>query len=163
MDDDIVRSTADVLGLMAHGVAVITLTDDAGTRRGMTVSSLISASAEPPMVLMCIRTRASMWPWFTPGRVLGISLLAPGQAAVSNGFAFGVDDPFAVFPWHEAPGGAAIVDGCAAHMVGVVDRVVDNHDTGVVLARVTAAGRHADRALVHCGRSYYDDLVPAAG
>jgi flavin reductase (DIM6/NTAB) family NADH-FMN oxidoreductase RutF len=160
MNADVVEVAKDVMERVAHGIAVLTLVDDAGVRRGMTVSSLTSASAEPPSVLMCIRTKASMHPFLTGGRRVGISLLAPDQSAVSNGFAFGEADPFAVFAWHDERG-VPIVDGSAAHLVGTVDRVVDNHDTSVVIVAVEAGAVTGDAALVYWRRGYYRDLVPA--
>lgn len=151
---------AEVMERVAHGIAVFTLVDDAGGRRGMTVSSLTSASAEPPSVLMCIRTKASMHPFLTKGRRVGISLLAPDQSAVSNGFAFGEADPFAVFPWHEEQG-VPIVEGSAAHLVGTIDRTIDNHDTSVVIVAIEAGAVTGDATLVYRARGYYRDLVPA--
>lgn len=162
MSVDIAQVCSGVMDRVPHGVAVFTLLDDAGMRRGMTVSSLTSASAEPPSVLVCIRTKASMHPFLTPGRAVGISILAPDQSAVSNGFAWGADDPFDVFAWHEE-GGVPVVDGTIAHLVGTIDRVVSNHDTSVVIVAVRSGAITGDAALVHWNRGYYGGLVPVAG
>lgn len=162
MSDDIAEVSKEVMERVPHGVAVLTLTDDAGVRRGMTVSSLTGASAEPPSVLVCIRNRASMHPFLTPGRPVGLSILGPDQAVVSNGFAYGVEDPFAVFPWH-AEAGVPIVDGCTAYLTGRVDRTVVNHDSTVVIVGVDHGGVLADEALVHWMRNYFGKLVPVGG
>lgn len=160
--NDIAEVSKEVLERVPHGVAVLTLTDDAGVRRGMTVSSLTGASAEPPSVLVCIRNKASMHPFLTPGRPVGLSILGPDQSVVSNGFAYGVEDPFAVFPCH-SEAGVPIVDGCTAYLTGRVDRVLVNHDTTVVIVGVDHGAVLADGALVHWMRNYYGGLAPVGG
>jgi flavin reductase (DIM6/NTAB) family NADH-FMN oxidoreductase RutF len=162
MSVELTQVCSSVMERVPHGVAVLTLVDDAGVHRGMTVSSLTSASAEPPSVLVCIRTKASMHPFLKPGRRVGISVLGPDQSKVSNGFAYGADDPFAVFGWHH-DGGVPVVDGTMGHLVGTIDRVVDNHDTSVVIVAVSDGAITGDAALVHWNRGYYSGLVPAAG
>jgi flavin reductase (DIM6/NTAB) family NADH-FMN oxidoreductase RutF len=111
---------------------------------------------------MCIRNKASMYPWLTTGRRVGISVLAPDQSAVSNGFAYGVDDPFAVFAWTEQ-GGVPVVTGCVAYLVGAVERVVVNHDTTVVIVAVGEGAVLGEGALVYWMRGYYGSLVPVGG
>ncbi|HAX82624.1 MAG TPA: hypothetical protein DCY40_08670 [Actinobacteria bacterium] len=162
MSVEITQVCSAVMEHVAHGVAVLTLIDDAGVRRGMTVGSLTAASAEPPTVLVCIRNRASMHPFLTPGRPVGLSILGPGQSAVSNGFAFGVEDPFAVFPCH-AEAGVPIVVGGTAYLTGRVDRALVNHDTTVVIVGVDHGAVLAEGALVHWMRDYYGGLVPVGG
>lgn len=162
MNREIAQVCSAVMDRVPHGVAILTLVDDAGARRGMTVSSLTSASAEPPSVLACIRTRASMHPFLTPGREVGLSILASDQSAVSNGFAFGVDDPFAAFAWR-AEDGVSVVEGAMAFLVGTIDRVVANHDTSVVIVAVSDGAITGDSPLVHWNRGYYGGLVPAGG
>lgn len=162
MSVELTQVCSSVMERVPHGVSVLTLVDDAGVRRGMTVSSLTSASAEPPSVLVCIRTKASMHPFLKPGRKVGISVLGPDQSVVSNGFAYGIEDPFAVFSWHEE-GGVPVVDGTMGHLVGTIDRVVHNHDTSVVIVAVGDGALSGDAALVHWNRGYYGGLVPVGG
>ncbi len=162
MSVELTQVCSSVMERVPHGVSVLTLVDDAGVRRGMTVSSLTSASAEPPSVLVCIRTKASMHPFLESGRKVGISVLGPDQSVVSNGFAYGIEDPFAVFAWHDE-GGVPIVEGTMGHLVGTIDRVVDNHDTSVVIIAVGDGALTGDAALVHWNRGYYRGLVPAGG
>ena len=162
MDAAIAQISSAVMEQVAHGVAVLTVIDDAGVRRGMTVGSLTAASAEPPTVLVCIRNKASMHPFLTPGRQVGISILAPDQTVVSNGFAFGVEDPFAVFPCHPEAG-VPIVDGSSAYVTGKVDQALVNHDTTVVIVAVEHGAVCGDGALVHWRRGYYGGLVPVGG
>lgn len=160
MTSDTTVPVAAVLDRVAHGIAVLTLVDDAGERRGMTISSLTGASAEPPTVLMCIRQRASMRPWLTAGRAVAVSVLGSGQAEISAGFAYGVEDPFAVFPWHADAAGVPVVDGAAGYLRCTIDRVVDNHDTAVVIAAVEDAEVLADDGLVYWLKQYRSGLVP---
>lgn len=158
----IVELARDITGRIATGIAVLTLVDDAGVRRGMTISSLTPVSADPPSVLMCIGGGASARPALVPGRRFCANLLAADQAPLSAGFAWGVEDPFEVFPWSPAPDGTPILDGIAAHMLCTVERVVEHHGTAVVLASVDDGGVERDETLVYWRKQYFGGLVPVA-
>lgn len=151
-----------VLDRVAHGIAVLTTIDDDGRPHGMTISSLGGASAEPPTVLMCVRNTASMRSLLSPGRALGISVLGSHQAAVSAGFAYGVEDPFAAFAWHPDGRGVPIVDGTAGYLGCTIARVIDNHDTAVVIAGVDHAEVFGDDGLVYWMKHYREGLTSVA-
>ena len=164
MDDragSVVEVTSEVMNRLAAGVAVMTLVDGAGTRRGMTISSLTPVSADPPSVLMCIGANASSRPAMVEGQRFCANLLAADQVGHSTGFAWGEDDPFTVFEWSPADDGTPVLGGTAAHLLCEIERVVDHHDTAVVLARVTGGAVHKDETLVYWLQKYFVDLVPA--
>lgn len=158
--DELVDLAKELTGRIAAGIAVMTLVDGAGVKRGMTISSLTPVSADPPSVLMCIGGTASSRPALTVGRAFCANLLAADQTPVSAGFAWGDEDPFDVFEWEPAADGTPVLAGIAAHLMCRVEKVVEHHDTAVVLAAVESGAAHKDEALVYWRRSYFGDLVP---
>jgi flavin reductase (DIM6/NTAB) family NADH-FMN oxidoreductase RutF len=152
--------TAEVMGRVAAGVAVMTLVDDDGVRRGMTISSLTPVSSDPPSVLVCVGGGASSRPALVDGRAFCASVLAADQVPLSIGFAWGDDDPFTVFDWQAADDGTPVLLGTAAHLLCRVERIVEHHGTAVVLAAVEAGAVHKDEALVYWQKQYFGGLIP---
>jgi flavin reductase (DIM6/NTAB) family NADH-FMN oxidoreductase RutF len=159
--ETIVEVTSEVMGRVAAGVAVMTLVDDDGVRRGMTISSLTPVSSDPPSVLVCVGGAASSRPALVEGRVVCMNVLAADQVPVSIGFAWGEDDPFSVFDWTPAADGIPVLSDTTAHLLCRVVGVVEHHGTAVVLADVLDGAVHADEALVYWRKQYFGGLVPA--
>lgn len=160
---DPVERFREVMSAVPAAVAVLTLVDDDGEPRGMTISSLASVSADPPSVMFGIGPNASMKATFVPGRDLCINLLSGDQAGHSVGFAYGEERPFEVFEWSPAENGAPLLAGCASHLLGQVKRVEVHHGTSIVLTDVTGGDVHTDDALVYWHRAYFGGLVPVEG
>jgi flavin reductase (DIM6/NTAB) family NADH-FMN oxidoreductase RutF len=134
--------------------------DDEGTPHGMTVSSLTPVVADPPTALVCIGEQASMRPLLTEGRPLCLSFLGPEQVPQSMGFAFGEDDPFAVFGWSDGANGAPALDGAVAHLFGSIDRVVEHDGTSVTMIRLETGDIHSAHSLVYWKQAYFAGLIP---
>jgi flavin reductase len=103
-----VEQEPDLRALMRrfpHGVAVVTV-DGEGERLGLTVSSLVSLSVEPPLVGVAISRQAAMHELLRNAGAFALSLLAAGQEGLAQHFARGVP-PIAL--WH----GIASRDGAA--------------------------------------------------
>jgi flavin reductase (DIM6/NTAB) family NADH-FMN oxidoreductase RutF len=79
-----------------HGVAVLTVDHD-GQRMGVTVSSLVSLSLEPPLVGVALGVDAAALELVRAARAFGLSLLAHDQAEVAQHFARGVPP---IAHWH---------------------------------------------------------------
>ncbi|GAB3497718.1 flavin reductase family protein [Amycolatopsis cihanbeyliensis] len=71
----------------AAGVTVVTTSDEHGGRYGFTASSFCSASAEPPLVLVCVDRSALSFPAFRTCRSFAVSVLAEEQRDVARRFA----------------------------------------------------------------------------
>ena len=66
------------MGAAVTGVSVVT-TDGAGGRLGLTVSSMASVSADPPMLLVCIGRRSTGDPALAgPPRRAALTEALPG-------------------------------------------------------------------------------------
>ena len=97
-----VASGEDLRALLRRfpsGVAVLTV-DAAGQRLGLTVSSLVSLSLQPPLVGVAIDRQAAMHELLREAGSFALSLLAGDQEALAQHFARGVP-PIAM--WRGVP------------------------------------------------------------
>ncbi|HLF69085.1 MAG TPA: flavin reductase family protein, partial [Gaiellaceae bacterium] len=78
-----------LLARVPHGVSVVTV-DAGGQRLGLTVSSLVSLSLEPPLVGFAVSREAAMHELLREAAGCAISLLAAGQDWLAQHFARGV-------------------------------------------------------------------------
>jgi flavin reductase (DIM6/NTAB) family NADH-FMN oxidoreductase RutF len=159
--ESLVDLSNEVMGRVATGVAVVTLLDPDGVLRGMTISSLTPVSSDPPSVLVCIGGKASSRPFFVEKQTFCASVLAGDQVPQSMGFAFGPEDPFEVFDWVPAADGTPVLSGSTGYLLCEIERVVEHHETAVVLAKVLGGAVHKDEALVYWRKRYFGGLVPA--
>jgi flavin reductase (DIM6/NTAB) family NADH-FMN oxidoreductase RutF len=93
----------------AAGVAVVTVGSDCPY--GLTITSLASVSADPPVAVFSIGTDASAWPALAAEDDVAINLLAEDQAEVSRRFAERGVDRFAGVDWFRLPTGEAVLHG----------------------------------------------------
>ena len=114
--------------LWPHGVSILSVDVD-GDRMGVTVSSLVSLSLQPPLVGVSISRQAAMHELLREAGAFALSLLAGGQEWVAQHFARGVP-PIAMWRDIETESGAA----GAPLVVGAVGwlecRLDAEHETG---------------------------------
>ena len=141
---------------MPSGVAVLTVELD-GERLGLTVSSFLGLSLDPPLVGVSVNRQAAMHELLRGAGGFALSLLTEGQDPVAQHFARGVP-PIAL--WHgiavrDGETGAPLVDGAlgwiecdlaAAHETG-------DHTLFVGEVRRLERGSGA-RALLRVGGGY---------
>ncbi|MFG2503037.1 flavin reductase family protein [Streptomyces sp. NPDC048441] len=128
---DLLRS---VFRQHAAGVAVITAQGPSGPV-GFTATSLVSVSAEPPMLSFGIGTGASSWPAVSEAEHVGVHILGEHQLDLATTFARSGADRFgAPTRWHEGPEGVPVLDGALAWLVCGVAARVPAGDHRIVLA-----------------------------
>ena len=103
-----------VLGRFASGVTVVTCNSDDGNPCGLTVSAFSSLSLEPPLVLICIDRRASVYENLKDGSYFAVNVLAQDQESVSRRFASRDADRFKGIGYREGKTGAPLIDGALA-------------------------------------------------
>jgi flavin reductase (DIM6/NTAB) family NADH-FMN oxidoreductase RutF len=110
-----------------HGVSVLTV-DFEGDRMGVTVSSLVSLSLEPPLIGVSIGKQASCYELLRRAGAFAISLLGADQEEVARRFAAGRPP---IVHWE----GVAIREGQVAPLLAgalgwVEARTIAEHDVG---------------------------------
>lgn len=125
------------LGNFATGITVVTAQNPAGERIGLTVNSFNSVSLDPPLILWSLDKRsADSLEVIRQGGHFAVNVLAADQLDISNHFARPQDDKFALIKFSEGPGGAPLLDNCAARFHCALHQEVDAGDHWILIGRV---------------------------
>ncbi len=133
------------LGQLASGVSLLTVHDpEDGEDAGMTATSLLSVSLEPPLVLVSVRTDSRMDELLGRAETWAVSLLGEEHRTLASRFAMKgrLSDRllFADAAWHRGPhAGAPLVDGALATVECRTEQRIAAGDHTLVLGRVLAA------------------------
>ena len=147
----------DAMSRWASGVAVVTTNHD-GLLYGLTVSSLISVSLEPPLVLVSLHNESRLIAMLEASGRFAVSLLGEDQEAASRYFSSPGREPTEGFV--EIPGdwtelGQPFVAGALAHVVCRRHRAIVAGDHTLVLGEVVHASAEAARSpLLYFHRGY---------
>lgn len=109
-------------------------------RSGLVVTSAISLSAEPPLLLACVNRNSSSWPLLHSHPWFGWSSLGADQQKVAENFAgFGGvkgNDRFAGAQWDEGETGALLLRGAPVAFDCEVEELIDRATHSIVIGRV---------------------------
>ncbi|WP_336205924.1 flavin reductase family protein [Nonomuraea sp. LPB2021202275-12-8] len=132
----------DAMAQLAAGVAVITVRDDRDDL-GATVSTLMSVSLEPPLLLVSLSSSGYLNEVMLRRDRWGCSLLSSGQAAMASRFATAgrpsARHLVAGAPHHRGPHtGALVLQGGVAALEAETSQVVPAGDHTLFIATVLA-------------------------
>ena len=145
------------LASAANGVSIVTAADGERTA-GLTVSSLCSVCAEPPMMLACVNADNAFCSIADDSGHFVINVLAHGQQALSNQFA-GLVDPspdnrFSAGDWDMFGRSAPVLNDALVALVCVVDSSVLHGSHRVYFGRVIEVLTGDGEPLVYTDRGY---------
>jgi len=147
----------DAMARLAAGVVVVSARTAEGYR-GLTASTLVSVSADPPLVLVGLEhesaTRAAV---VETGR-FNVSVLTREQEFLAERFAGrapAVDPTWKQIPHRLGANGIPLIDGCAAWLECEVEQVHAAGDHDVCIASVRTARLGAGNPLVLWDRSFW--------
>ncbi len=145
-----------VMRFVPHNVAVLAVDHD-GDRMGVTISSLVSLSLEPPLVGISVGKQASLYELLRGAGRFAVSMLGSDQEGIARQFASGRPP---IVHWQ----GVATREGAFGPLIegalGWIEaRTVAEHDVGdhtfFVAAVVTAEPGPSTSALVYRDREYH--------
>jgi flavin reductase (DIM6/NTAB) family NADH-FMN oxidoreductase RutF len=124
---------------LAGGVSVIT----AGHGKeitGMTATSVLSLSIDPPSLIVCINRESSSWRLLRAYGFFGVNILAADQRDIAERFA-GKDglkgaDRFTGAQWITGVSGVPLLAGALAAIDCQVEDIVERHSHAIVIGRV---------------------------
>jgi flavin reductase (DIM6/NTAB) family NADH-FMN oxidoreductase RutF len=124
----------------AAGVAVVTA--DAGRgAAGVTVTSLASLSAEPPLLSFSIAATASVWPHLRDAPTAVVHLLGAAHTELAHTFATsGIDRFGGPTRWHRLPTGEPVLDAAAAWLRVTIEHRHPAGGSHLVIGRVDQVG-----------------------
>lgn len=137
------------------GVVVVTFAHH-GQLHGFTATSLISVSADPPVLTFSIDSSSSSWPALAEVDTLVINFLGATQVEVSARFATRGIDRFAEGDWSLLPTGEPLLDGSPSWVRGrVVQRTAIGRSFLVSVLALEAVQSDARPPLVYHDRTYH--------
>lgn len=152
----------DSMAELASGVCLLTVrTADPVLDVGMTITSLASASLDPPMVMVGIGRATSLAPFLQPDADIGLSILAADQEQLATEFSVKGRPPASEIlrgrPHRRGSlTGALLAEGALAQIEGRVSQTIAAGDHLLVIITVLAAAAAPDvaGALIYHRRGY---------
>jgi flavin reductase (DIM6/NTAB) family NADH-FMN oxidoreductase RutF len=151
---------ADFVAAMAsavNGVGILT-TDGPAGRFGITVSSVASVSADPPMILVCVNQRSPVHDAIRENGMFAVNLLAGSQRELADTFAghpsAGEAFGFTGDAWPPGATGAPRLSDAVSAFDCVLEQ---SHAAGshtVFIGRVVATTGNGGDPLLYTARSY---------
>jgi flavin reductase (DIM6/NTAB) family NADH-FMN oxidoreductase RutF len=147
----------DAMARLPAGVVVIS-TKLGDEYRGLTASSLVSISLEPPMVLVGLERGSATRAAIREANAFNVSLLTRSQEFLADRFAGRaptVDARWANVPHHLGRNGIPLLDGCCAWLEC---RLAQSHPAGdhdIFVGEVEAAITGAGEPLILWDRNFW--------
>lgn len=152
----------DAMARSVHGVAIVT-TDGPGGRAGITVTSAVSVSLDPPLVLVCIHHRSRALGAITRNGTFAVNLLAARHRALADVFAgrpdHGAPHDFGRARWIEGVGGSPLLADAVVSLECELDRADRAGTHQIVLGRCVGIGTADGPPLLYTQRGYGIPLV----
>ena len=139
------------------GVVVVSARLGTGYR-GLTASSLVSISAEPPMVLVGLEREATTRVAVVEGKEFNVNVLTRAQEFIAERFAGrapAVDTVWREIPHRLGTNGIPLIEGCAAWLECTLVDVHPAGDHDICVGEVTAATLGAGDPLILWDRSFW--------
>jgi flavin reductase (DIM6/NTAB) family NADH-FMN oxidoreductase RutF len=141
-------------GRFATGVTIASVFDRQGTPHGLTVSSFVSVSLDPPLILICLGHAVTIIDIFRESQFFGISVLAENQREISERFARKGADRFNGLPWERGRTGVPLLRGVLASIECAVEQRVTAGDHDIFVAEMVAARVSDGQPLIHFASLY---------
>jgi flavin reductase (DIM6/NTAB) family NADH-FMN oxidoreductase RutF len=139
------------------GVVVVSARTENGYR-GLTASSLVSISADPPMVLVGLDREAATRAAVAEGKAFNVSVLTRSQEFIADRFAGrapAIDLRWEGVPHRLGANGIPLVEGCAAWLECRLVAIHPAGDHDICLGEVTAAVAGAGDPLILWDRAFW--------
>ena len=147
----------DAMARLAAGVVVVSARNVEGYR-GLTASTLVSVSADPPLVLVGLEHESATRAAVIETRRFNVSVLTRDQEFLAERFAGrapAVDPAWKQIPHRLGANGIPLIDACAAWLECEVREVHPAGDHDVCIGSVTAAVIGSGNPLILWDRSFW--------
>jgi flavin reductase (DIM6/NTAB) family NADH-FMN oxidoreductase RutF len=147
----------DVMARLPSGVVVISARF-AGGYRGLTASSLVAISAEPPMVMVGLEREATTRVAVVEGGAFNVSVLTRSQEFIAERFAGrapAVDPAWQEVPHRLGTNGIPLIEGCAAWLECQLVQVYPAGDHDICVGEVQVAVQGAGDPLILWDRAFW--------
>ena len=147
------KSFTNAMRALVGNCSVITVGEGSNIS-GLVVTSAVSLSADPPLLLACVNRESSSWPLLNRYRKFGWSSLGAGHQKVAENFCgFGGvkgADRYKGSEWVTAQTGALLLKNAPAAFDCEVEELIDRSTHSIVIGKVRAIRQTEDAgALVY--------------
>jgi 3-hydroxy-9,10-secoandrosta-1,3,5(10)-triene-9,17-dione monooxygenase reductase component len=129
----------DAMRHLVGGVSVITAGVDED-RTGLTITSAISLSLDPPTMLICVNRNASAWPVIRRERHYCVNILDARHQRIADQFAgrdgFKGAARYEGARWRRFASGATGLEDALAVIDCAVEEVIERHSHGIIIGSV---------------------------
>jgi flavin reductase len=140
-----------------NGVAIVA-TDGPAGRFGITVSSVSSVSADPPLILACVNRKSVAHPALLSNGVLSVNLLSVAQRSLADTFSGrpnqGDAYEFAEGHWRSGRTGAPLLRGAVASFECTLEQAHGAGSHTILVGRVTEVTACPADPLLYTARAY---------
>jgi len=134
---------------------VATVCDGAGSPHGLTVTSFVPVSLNPPLISICVDIGSSTHATFLSSPFFAVNILAEDQRHLSVGFAALPEGRFDGVQWDQGQTGAPLLHGVLAWLECRVVNRVGAGDHTMLVGEVVQAEAGGSKPLLHFRRSYH--------
>lgn len=128
------KKLKQVAGSFPTGVTVVTIKKPSGDIHGMTASSFLSLSLNPPMILFSVKKENEILKYIEKGKIMGISILSEDMIDESNHFAnFKLMKEPPVFYDEDK---VKILKGSIAWYSVLVSKIYDEGDHKIIICKI---------------------------
>lgn len=137
------------LGLFPTGVTVITVPENEGNDRGITISSFTSVSLNPAQILFCLSKHSKTMPAFKASSYFAVNILNRTQAELSDGFARLTPVELTTLKTHRHQAtGCLLFSEALGHVICEKGPIYDGGDHEIILGRVMDVAFNSGLPLV---------------
>jgi flavin reductase (DIM6/NTAB) family NADH-FMN oxidoreductase RutF len=147
----------DAMARLPAGVVVISA-KVGGEYRGLTASSLVSISLEPPMVLVGLERESATRAAILETKAFNVSLLTRSQEFLADRFAGrapAIDPRWQNLPHRIGTNGVPLVDGCCAWLECRLSQIHPAGDHDIFVGEVDAATIGSGEPLILWDRTFW--------
>ena len=146
------------LAAAANSVSIVTASH-AGTRAGLTVSSMCSVCAEPPLLLACVNADNDFCSLADESQRFAVNMLEQRHVQLALVFAgltdtTGNPDRFNEGEWREGPTGSPVLERSLVSLDCEVDSVFTRGTHRVYIGKVVSVDHSPGKPLVYTDRAF---------
>lgn len=156
LESELQTGLKQVMRVFPQGVTVVTTRTEEGPK-GITVSSFISVSLDPPLVLVSIARSSQLHDIFKAAKAYAVNFLADDQRSVSDRFAGRTQarDRFDGLKFNPGVTASPIIEGVRAVIECTSWKAYDGGDHSIFVGEVVAAKTYnSKRPLVYHAQQY---------
>lgn len=125
-----------------------------GSPHGLTVSSFVSVSIRPPLILICIDHSCTILTHFYANPFFAVNVLSDSQRELSVNFATKTEGRFDGIQWFPGITGSPLLHDCLARFECRVERIVEAGDHAILVGAALDVKAFPGEPLLYFNRSY---------